>query len=72
MTMFSVKVVPVTPDVPELFVALFNGQWGDGVKGEGKEAWLDLQLDVLHLMGALFCSSKVSCVCVSSLRTARS
>ena len=59
MTMFNVsEVVPVTPEVPDLFVDMFNGEWKEGVKKEGKEAWLDLQLDIVHLMGALFSSSR--------------
>lgn len=59
MTVFNVsEVVPVTPEVPDLFVAMFSGEWGEGVKGEGQEAWLELQLDIVHLMGALFSSSR--------------
>ncbi len=60
MTAFSVsKVAVVGQEVPDLFVAVFNGEWGEGMEGEGKEAWLDFQLDTLHMMGALFSSSKV-------------
>lgn len=45
--------------VPDLFVAIFNHPWGETVKGEGKEAWLELQLTVLHMLGGMLCSTMV-------------
>lgn len=58
--MFSAnQSISVTSLVPELFVTLFNHHWGEAVNSGGKEVWLDLQLDVLHMMGALFSSSMV-------------
>ena len=57
------KIIAVSSEVPDIFVTVFNHRWDDIVTGEGKEAWLDLQLDVLHMMGALLSSSMV-CTCM--------
>ena len=60
MSIFSVnEIVLTSPQVPELFLSLFSGERGEGPEGVAKEAWFDLKLDVLHMMGALFSSSKV-------------
>ena len=51
----------MSADVPNLFITIFNHPWGEVVQGGGaKEAWLDLQLAVLHMIGGVLCSSMVT------------
>lgn len=53
------QIIPVPSEVPDIFVTVFNHSWGEAVQGEGKEVWLELQLAVLHMTGAILSSSMV-------------
>ena len=59
------QIIPVPSSVSELFITIFNNRWGEIEKA--KESWIEFQLHVLHLIGALCSSCKVCCMKVKWL-----
>ena len=44
--------------IVSIFIQVFNNKWN--LKEAWREAWLQFQMTVLHILGAMLCSSKVS------------
>jgi len=53
------QIIPITVPVPELFMTIFNQHWVEQVRDDCSDELLDLKLEVLHMVGAFFSSSKV-------------
>lgn len=54
-------------EVPSLLLSVFIDAFHDnmGLGEAWQEVWLDFQLGLLHMIGAMLCSSNVSgCVCI--------
>ena len=51
--------------IVSIFIQVFNNKWE--LKEAWQEAWLDFQMNVLHVLGAMLCSSKV-CHCQKKIK----